>query len=90
MASARYRQLQKLQQSRKVRAKLDQVADRLAARVEQLGAAEGANVTVTVERSRGTRPKGRSYARVAVPAHQEHGTESQPRLRLLGRAVQSL
>jgi hypothetical protein len=42
---------------------------------------------VPVEVSSGTRPKGRPYARISVPAANEYGDYKTKRLRLLARVV---
>lgn len=81
-----YRQLGDLARSPAVRAKLSEVADRIAARAEFIAATEAPEVTI--RREDGTRPKGRPYARVLAPADQEHGTAETVRRRILGRALQ--
>jgi hypothetical protein len=72
-------------QSPKVRAKLAEVADRKAVTARQIAAAEAPDVVIG--RYDGTRPKGRSYARITAPADYEHGTANIARRRILGRAV---
>ena len=68
-----------------VRAKLDEVADRLASSAQRVAQAE--NQAVPIQRVDGTRPKGRPYSRVQVPAVNEHGDSKTKRIRLLGRAL---
>lgn len=85
MPNETYKKLQALQQSDGVRTKLAAVRDRIAGQVEAIAAAEGVDVDVVT--SEGTRPKGRAYARVGVPAAPEFGNETTPRRRFLGRAV---
>ena len=80
-----YLYVQRILQSRGVRHKLKVVRDRMAAAAVQLAASEDANVTITL--SEGTRPKGRSYARISIPATDEFGDSKTKRLRLLGRVV---
>lgn len=80
-----YKQLGKVMRSRQVRAKLDEVADRIAGRAES--AAASAGVDADIRRTSGTRPKGRPYARVLASAEQEHGTANTTRRRVLGQAV---
>lgn len=81
-------------QSPQVRAALASKAARIAARARQLDAAEGGSAEITTES--GTRPKGRSYARVVSTdvdgeygrgANPETGSEAVPRRRVLGRAA---
>lgn len=64
MPSQSYRALQKVAQSRKVRGKLREVADRMAARADVV--ADGQGVEADIVREDGTRPKGRSYSRVSA------------------------
>ena len=68
-----------------VRRKLDEVADRLASSAQRV--AQGENESVPIQRTGGTRPKGRPYERVQVPAVNEHGDSKTKRIRLLGRAL---
>lgn len=79
----RYRFIQRVQQLPGVRAKLADVADRKAAQAVIIARTE--DVDYDVSRSDGTRPKGRSYSRIAVPAEQEFGTETVKRARILPR-----
>jgi hypothetical protein len=72
-------------QSRQVRAKLAEVADRKAATARRIAAVEAPDVVIG--RYDGTRPRGRSYARITAPADYEHGTANIARRRILGRAV---
>lgn len=72
-------------QSTPVRQKLDAVADRLAQSAQRV--AQGESEDVPVQRVSGTRPKGRPYERVQVPAVNEHGDSKTKRIRLLGRAL---
>lgn len=83
-ANGSYEALQQLIQGPTVRAKLDEVAHRIAGRAAGLAQQEGVEVPVT---TKGTRPKGRSFARVEIPASHEFGDEKTKRLRLLSRAV---
>lgn len=69
-----------------VRAKCEQVAERIAASAVGIAAAEDVDTVVTVET--GTRPGGRGYARVSSSnVDAEHGTAATPRRRVLGRAA---
>jgi hypothetical protein len=75
-------------QSPQVRAALASKAARIAVRARQLNAAEDGDADIHTES--GTRPQGRSYARVvSTDAEGEFGTEAVPRRRLLGRAARS-
>jgi hypothetical protein len=68
-----------------VRAKCEQVAERIASSAVGIAAAEDVDTVVTVEI--GTRPGGRGYARVSSSnVDAEHGTAATPRRRVLGRA----
>lgn len=86
MAGSVYQQAGKVMRSREVRAKLDRVADAVAAAAEGIAASEG--VDANIGRESGTRPRGRPYARVTADAEQEHGSARTARRRVLGRAVQ--
>ncbi len=69
------------------RARLAQVADRMASRAESLASAEG--VRMEVSREDGTRPKGRPYSRVVSDnPGQEWGTSKTGRARIMGRAAE--
>lgn len=73
-----------------VRAKLLEVARRIAATATAIADAENVDTQVDVEIdvSDGTRPQGRGYARVTSSnADAEHGTAATPRRRVLGRAT---
>jgi hypothetical protein len=72
-------------QSHKVRAKLAEVADRKAGTARAIAAVEAPDVVIG--RYDGTRPRGRSYARITAPADYEHGTANIARRRILGRAA---
>ena len=72
-------------QSRQVRAKLHEVANRKAETARRIAAVEAPDVVIG--RYDGTRPKGRSFARITAPADYEHGTANIARRRILGRAV---
>lgn len=86
MATAAYLALQRIQQGRSVRRHLTASAQRVAARARAVAAAEGADVEVTV--TDGTRPRGRSYARVSMtPGVHEFGDSKTSRKRILGQAV---
>jgi hypothetical protein len=85
MPTPNYVYVQDVLQSRKVRAKVREVADRMAGQAAAIAAAEGAKVSIL--RSDGTRPKGRPYSRISVPAVNEFGDSKTRRLRLLGRVV---
>jgi hypothetical protein len=75
-------------QAPSVRKRLRFVADRIAARTRANLASADVDATVTVEE--GTRPKGRSYARVMHnDKYGEYGTEDIPKHRALGRAIGS-
>src|SRR4051794_26035269 len=62
----RYYWIQGILQSPGVRRKVSQVADRKAAAARSIIRAEKAKVAVT--RQDGTRPKGRPYSRISIPA----------------------
>lgn len=81
-----YEWYQRVQQLPVVRRKLREVADRKAGQASLLARAEG--VVVPVQVDHGTRPKGRSYSRVSIPATHEFGDSKTKRLRILGRVVQ--
>jgi hypothetical protein len=49
--------------------------------------ARSERVDVVVQREDGTRPKGRPYARISIPAENEFGDSKTRRLRILGRVV---
>lgn len=83
MAQSRYQFVQQVMQGKGVRAKLDEVADRAAAKVrphvEVRPRLRGATVTVTS----GTRPLGRPYARVTVTG----GASEMDRRQILAAAI---
>lgn len=83
--NARYLFIQSVAQLPSVRAKVAAVRDAKAQQAAALAQAEGLTVTITT--SEGTRPKGRPYGRIAIPAEDEFGTDRRPRTRLLGRIV---
>lgn len=85
MVRLTYQQLGDIARSRAVRKKLDQVRDRLAVKAQALADAE--DVDVPVERTSGTRPKGRPYSRLSIPAENEFGDSKTKRLRILGRVI---
>lgn len=89
MPTPMYEQLRRVMQSRKVRAKLAEVADGIAARAEQLAAQDEADDAedVIIGREEGTRPKGRPYSRVTASLDQEWGTSKVARRRILGRSI---
>lgn len=69
-----------------VRAALHTHASGIAGRAR--GLSEGERVTSSIATESGTRPKGRSYARVVSDAvHAEFGSAKTPRRRLLARAA---
>lgn len=74
-------------QSQGVRGELRKKADKLAARVDSLGANEGVEMEPHV--TEGTRPKGRPYARVeSENVDQEWGDRWTERRRVLGRVAE--
>jgi hypothetical protein len=85
MPTASYLFVQKALQTTGVRRKLSQVADRKAAAARSIIAAQGAKVAV--QREDGTRPKGRPYSRISVPAANEFGTSWTARMRILGQVI---
>lgn len=85
MPTARYVEVQRILQTETVRRQLRIVRDRKARQVAAYAAGEG--VKVPIEVSEGTRPKGRPYARVSIPASHEFGDSKTKRLRLLGRVI---
>lgn len=85
MPTPRYLFVRDASQSAPVRRKLDEVADRLARAVQAVAVDEGQDVPI--QRTGGTRPKGRPYERVQVPAVNEHGDSKTKRIRLLSRAM---
>lgn len=73
-------------QSRTVRAALADRAARIAVAARQINQAEEQDADIHTEQ--GTRPRGRSYARVvSTDAEGEFGTETTARRRTLGRAA---
>lgn len=83
LSNRKWREIAQLPQ---VRAALAGRAARLAVRAKQIDEAEGGGAEIHVEH--GTRPRGRSYSRVvSTDADGEHGTETVPRRRTLGRAA---
>ncbi len=86
MVRLSYQQLGEIARSRQVRKKLDDVADQVAARARAIATAEGLDADIV--QKEGTRPKGRPYARVSIPAANEFGDSKTQRRRILGRAVQ--
>lgn len=85
MASRDYLYVQRVLQSMGVRHKVAGVRDRKAREVAAMAASEG--VAVPIVLSEGTRPKGRPFARISIPASHEFGDSKTRRLRLLGRVV---
>lgn len=62
-----YLALQQIQQSELVRSKLDQVADRIAARAKSITDRDRRSKELdVVTRTRGTRPRGRAYSQVGI------------------------
>jgi hypothetical protein len=80
-----YDWVQRVQQMPGVRAKLREVADRKARQAALIAQSQG--VAVPITREDGTRPKGRSFSRVALPATAEFGDSKTKRLRILGQVV---
>lgn len=85
MPTRNYVYVQDILQGRGVRRKVSEVADRQAGQAAAIAAAEGAKVRIV--RQDGTRPKGRPYSRISIPAVDEFGDNKTRRLRLLGRVV---
>lgn len=85
-ARSNYDFVRQVMQSTPVRRMISQVADRKAA--QAAGIASAAGVAVPIQREDGTRPKGRPYARISLPASHEHGDSKTRRLRILGQVVQ--
>lgn len=85
MGNRNYEYVERILQSSKVRDALRKVRDRKARAINTIAASERTTVTVTL--SEGTRPKGRPYARISLPASTEFGDSKTRRLRLLGRVV---
>lgn len=71
--------------ARSTRAKLAQVANRIADTARALATAEGADIRIG--RASGTRPGGRPYERITASADSEWGNQFTPRRRILGRAA---
>jgi hypothetical protein len=86
--SSNYQLVREVMQSRKVRAKLDEVARRAAPMADDRAAAEGVDARATL--SSGTRPRGRPYARISMPGGTEFGDAKTPRRRVLGRVAAAL
>jgi hypothetical protein len=85
MATPNYVYVQRILQSETVRKRLRVVQSRMAS---QAGAyARQAGVNVPIQLSEGTRPGGRPYARIAIPATNEFGDSKTKRLRILGRVI---
>jgi hypothetical protein len=103
MPTPTYLWVQQIMQMKSVRDKCDQVADRLAARVNTIAARDNLSRKADpVHQSSGTRPKGRPYSRVGIayrtrPQAQaelaaaldgtEFGTATTPRTRLIGQSI---
>jgi hypothetical protein len=85
MPTPNYLFVQRILQQRGVRRKLAEVADRKAAQARAIAVSEGANVVI--QREDGTRPAGRPYSRISIPAVDEFGDSKTKRLRILGRVV---
>lgn len=66
------------------RPKMVERRDRIAARAKSIASTEAPGAKV--ETSGGTRPRGRPFERVTMPANQEFGTLMEPRRRILGRS----
>jgi hypothetical protein len=86
MPTARYLWVQEQLQKPGVRRKLRQAANRKA-RLAAVLAAQDDVIDMPVMQSDGTRPRGRPYSRVAIPAGNEFGDSKSRRLRLLARVV---
>jgi hypothetical protein len=83
MPTPRYEMARQAMKTDAVRRKLAEVADRKAQQAQGIAAAAG--VDVPVERVSGTRPKGRPFERIQIPAAHEHGDSVTKRLRVLGQ-----
>lgn len=86
-----YLQVGRLMHSKKVRDACYRVAQEIGEIADELARADG---DAEIDVSEGTRPGEhsphgaiRSYGRVSAPYGQEYGHETEPRRRLLGRAV---
>lgn len=87
MAGSNHQLVLQVMQMQSVRSTLDRVAGRVAAAVGSIAAAEQIDAGTPL-RSSGTKPKGRSYSRVALgDGAEEWGTAKTPRRRALGRAA---
>jgi hypothetical protein len=86
MPTARYLWVQEQLQKPGVRRQLRVAANRKA-RAARVLAAQDDYVDMPVMQSDGTRPRGRPYSRVAIPASAEFGDSKTRRLRLLARVV---
>lgn len=78
-----------LNKNPRVRAAALAKAQRVAARAQQITDSEGGEATISVET--GIRPKGRAYAYVVSDRpDEEYGTQNNPRVRALGRAIREV
>lgn len=82
----RYLFVQEQLQKPGVRRTIARAADRKARAARALAAADD-YIDMPVIRTDGTRPRGRPYARVSIPASHEFGDSKTRRLRLLARVV---
>lgn len=82
----RYEWVQEQLQKPGVRRTIARAADRKARAARVLAAADD-YIDMPVIRTDGTRPRGRPYARVSIPASHEFGDSKTRRLRLLARVV---
>lgn len=87
MPNRRYYFIQSVAQSPAVRRKIAEVRNRKAAQARAIMAAEGVEEPLILDE--GTRPKGRSFARLAISADVEFGTAATTRRRILGRVTQA-
>jgi hypothetical protein len=86
MPSARYYFVQEQLQKPGPRRVIKRAAERKARAARVLAAADD-YIDMPVIVSEGTRPRGRPYARVSIPASHEFGDSKTRRLRLLARVV---
>lgn len=81
-----YEYVRQVMQSPGIRKVISEVADRKAKLAGVIAVSEG-EAGIPIVRGNGTRPKGRPYARISIPAANEHGDSKTRRLRLLARVV---
>lgn len=85
MPTPNYLYVQNILQKEGVRKTVRAVRDRMAREAQAIAAREEPGLVITV--SEGTRPQGRPYARISIPAVNEFGDSKTKRLRLLARVV---